>query len=182
MTETSMVADFLHTLKIFTESGVDHVGVDLGPGAVLDASLSVQEPLGDTVIGGLGEDVADLVDLLFGEVAGTSVGVDLGDLASKMSKSSTDTLDDTEREANLMLSVDVGVHHTEEVLELTGASEDKSRRLSVKRAGVRHKEVEIRFCSRLYCTRHDAVSLYHSYVESLKKLNAIYIFNCLYII
>ena len=116
-----MVAEFLHALKIFSESSVDHVGVDLGVGAILDASLSVQEPLGDTVIGGLGENIADLVDLLFGEVASTSVSVDLSNLAGEMSKSPSDTLDDTERETNLVLSVDVGVHHTEEVLELAGA-------------------------------------------------------------
>ena len=50
MTETSMLAELLHALKIFSKSGIDHVRVHLGVGAVLDASLSVQEPLGDTVI------------------------------------------------------------------------------------------------------------------------------------
>ena len=50
MTETSMLAELLHALEIFSESGIDHVRVHLGVGAVLDASLSVQEPLGDTVI------------------------------------------------------------------------------------------------------------------------------------
>ena len=122
MTETSMVADLLHALKILTESGVDDVGVDLGPGAVLDAALSVEEPLGDTVLGGLGEDVADLVDLVDLEVTGASVHVNLSDLADEGGKTSADTLDDAESERNFLLAVDVGVHHTEEVLELVCAS------------------------------------------------------------
>jgi len=50
MTESSMLADLLHALKIFSESGVDHVGVDLRVGSILDASLSVQEPLGNSVL------------------------------------------------------------------------------------------------------------------------------------
>ena len=45
-----MVSCLLHALKIFSKSGVNHVGDELGPGAVLDASLSVEEPLGDTVL------------------------------------------------------------------------------------------------------------------------------------
>ena len=122
-----MVANLLHALKIFSESSVDHVGVDLGPGAILDAPLSVQEPLWNSVIGRLSENVADLVDLLFSEVASTPVSVDLGDFAGEMGKSSADSLDDAEGEADLMLSIDVGVHHTEKVLELACAGEDKSR-------------------------------------------------------
>ena len=50
VTETSVLADLLHALLIFSESSVNDVGVNLGPGTVLDASLSVQEPLGDTVL------------------------------------------------------------------------------------------------------------------------------------
>lgn len=121
VTETSMVADLLHALKIFSESGINNVGVNLAVGSVLDASLSVEEPLGDTVLGGLGEDVGDLVDLFFGEVTGSSHLVDLGDLADKDSESPADTLNDAEGEGDLGLAVDVGVHHTEKVLEFVGA-------------------------------------------------------------
>ncbi len=74
--------------------------------------------------GGLGEDVADLVDLLFGEVAGSSVGVDLSDLADQDGESAADTSDGAEGEADLLLSVDVRVHHTEEVLEFVGACQN----------------------------------------------------------
>lgn len=57
VTETSVVAELLHALEILSESGIDDVSVDLGVGSVLDASLSVQEPFGDSVVHGLGEDV-----------------------------------------------------------------------------------------------------------------------------
>ena len=50
MTETSMLADLLHTLKIFSESGVDNVGINLTVCSVLNTSLSVQEPLWNSVL------------------------------------------------------------------------------------------------------------------------------------
>ena len=50
VTETSVLAGLLHALKILTETGVDDVGNKLGVGTVTDAALSVEEPLGDTVL------------------------------------------------------------------------------------------------------------------------------------
>ena len=47
--ETSVLAGLLHTLQVFSESGVDHVGNQLRVGSVPDASLSVEEPLGHSV-------------------------------------------------------------------------------------------------------------------------------------
>ena len=49
VTETSVLAGLLHALKIFSESGVNHVGNELTVRTILDASLSVEEPLGHTV-------------------------------------------------------------------------------------------------------------------------------------
>ena len=49
MTETSVLADLLHALEIFSESGVDVVGNQLTVGTILDAPLSVQEPLWNAV-------------------------------------------------------------------------------------------------------------------------------------
>ena len=49
MAETSVLAGLLHALQVFSESGVDHVGNQLRVGSVLDASLSVEEPLGHSV-------------------------------------------------------------------------------------------------------------------------------------
>ena len=52
VTETSMFADLLHTLKILSESSVNDVGINLTVCSVLNASLSVQEPLWDSVLYG----------------------------------------------------------------------------------------------------------------------------------
>lgn len=121
VTETSMFADLLHTLKILSESSVNDVGINLTVCSVLNASLSVQEPLWDSVLGWLGEDVTDFVDFLWEEVTSSSVGVNLGDLANEDGESSTDTLDDAKSKSYFMFSVYVGVLHTNQTLELGGA-------------------------------------------------------------
>jgi hypothetical protein len=50
MSETSVTSDLLHSFEIVSELGVQTVGDELGPVAVSDISLSVQEPLGDVVV------------------------------------------------------------------------------------------------------------------------------------
>ena len=50
VTETSMLACSLHALQVLSEFSINHVRVCLRPGAVLDAPLSVQEPLWNSVI------------------------------------------------------------------------------------------------------------------------------------
>ena len=50
VTETSVLAGLLHALNVLTETGVNVVGDELAPGAVLDAALSVEEPLGEAVL------------------------------------------------------------------------------------------------------------------------------------
>ena len=49
VTETSVLTSLLHALQVFSESGVNHVGNQLRVGTVFDASLSVEEPLWDTI-------------------------------------------------------------------------------------------------------------------------------------
>lgn len=77
-----------------------------------------------SLTGGLGENIADFVDFFFSKVTSSAVSVDLGDLAAEDGESSADTLNDAECEADLVLSVDVGVHHTEKVLEIACARQD----------------------------------------------------------
>ena len=50
VTETSVLAGFLHALQIFSESSVDHVGNQLTVGAIFNAALSVEEPLRNAVL------------------------------------------------------------------------------------------------------------------------------------
>ncbi len=50
MSKTSVGSNLLQSFEILSELGVESVGDELGPGSVLDVSLSVQEPFGDVVI------------------------------------------------------------------------------------------------------------------------------------
>ena len=52
-----MEAHLLHAFEILTETGVANIGDELGERSILDATLSVKEPLGDAVVERLGEDV-----------------------------------------------------------------------------------------------------------------------------
>ena len=64
------------------------------------------------------ENVSDLVHLVFGKFSSSAVQINLGNFADKNGESSSDTLDDTECESNLVLSIHVGVLHTQEVREI----------------------------------------------------------------
>ena len=56
--------------------------------------------------------------MLLGELTSTLVQVDLSNLAGEVGEASTDTLDDSEGKCDLVLSVDVGVLHTKNVLKV----------------------------------------------------------------
>ena len=118
MSQTSVSSDLLQSFQIFSELGVDTVGDELRPGALADVSLSVKEPLGDVVVGGLGEDVVDLFDVCFNKLSSSLVEVDLGDLENEGGESSANTLDGADGEGSLALTIDVGVLNTENVGEL----------------------------------------------------------------
>ena len=113
-----MVLGLSHSLEIFSESGIQLVGNELTVISVPWVLLSVEEPLGDVVVSGSGDDVADGVDLSGGDLAGPLVGVDLSDLEGVDGEPSTHTLDLSEPERSLLLSVDVCVLHSQNVSEL----------------------------------------------------------------
>ena len=71
MTETTMSADLLETLKIVTELGVDVVGQDLVILTVNDIALTVEEPGGDLVLGGVLDDGDDALELFGGQITST---------------------------------------------------------------------------------------------------------------
>ena len=118
VTETSVLLGLLHALEILTESGVDHVGDQLGVGAVLDAALSVEEPRWDAVLLWAGDNIGNLFNIFFGQLTSALVEVDLGNLEGKDGKTSAETLDDSQGEWGFLLSVKVGVLHTQDVDEV----------------------------------------------------------------
>jgi hypothetical protein len=120
MTETSVVSHLLHALKIFSESGSNHVGNELTPCTVLNTSLSVEEPFWDTIFKWFGQDVGNLVHTCFIKLSGSAVAINLCDFADEGGESSTYTLDDSECEWDLVSTVDIGILHSQNVSELTG--------------------------------------------------------------
>ena len=50
VSKTSVTSDLLHSFQILSELGVQSVGDQLGPVAVSDISLSVQEPFGNVIV------------------------------------------------------------------------------------------------------------------------------------
>lgn len=67
---------------------------------------------------GLSEDIVDLFDVCFLEFSGALVEVDLGDLEDEVGESSADTLDGSEGEHGLALTVDICVLDSQNVSEL----------------------------------------------------------------
>ena len=73
-----MSPDLLETLEVLTQLVVEDVGHHLGSLAVLDVPLPVEEPVGDLVLARVLHDGHDLVDLLLGKFAGTTIKVNVG--------------------------------------------------------------------------------------------------------
>lgn len=76
MTETTVGADLLEALEIVAELGGDTVGEDLAVLAVDNVALSVEEPRGDLVLGGVLDDGDDTLELFRGELTGALIQVD----------------------------------------------------------------------------------------------------------
>ena len=68
MSQTSVSSDLLESLQVLSELGVNTVGDELRPVALTNISLSVEEPLGDVVVSGLGKNVVDLINVLFSQL------------------------------------------------------------------------------------------------------------------
>lgn len=73
VTQTTVGADTLETLEILTDLAVEGVGDDLGVLAVGDVALSVQEPCGDLVLGGVLEDGDHTLEFFGGELTGAAI-------------------------------------------------------------------------------------------------------------
>ena len=136
MSQTSVSSDLLESLQVLSELSVNTVGDELRPVAFTDISLSVEEPLGDVVVSGLGKNIVDLINVLFFQLTSSKrnrqvrrskmtifsclplVKVDLSDLEDEVSESSADALDGLKGEHSLALTVDVCVLDSENVNEL----------------------------------------------------------------
>jgi hypothetical protein len=85
--ETSVGTDLLQSLEIVTELGVDTVGEDLEVLAVDNVALSVEEPRGDLVLGGVLDDGDNALELFRGEFTSTVLFALDASFSCRMSRS-----------------------------------------------------------------------------------------------
>lgn len=109
--------DLLHSLDVLSELGVELVGGDLLPLAVLHVLSSVQEPLRESVGLWVGDNLGDLVDLLVGQFTGSLLDVDSGLLAQGDGEASAQSSDGSDGVWHQSLAVQVSVENTDNVLE-----------------------------------------------------------------
>jgi hypothetical protein len=112
VSETSVLLRLSHSLKILSHGSIDLIGNKLSPGTFTGVVLSIEEPLGDIVISGSSDDVRDVLDLLLGQFTSSLMDIDGSLLESKEGESSTNTLDLTETEGGLLLTIKIGVLKT----------------------------------------------------------------------
>ena len=72
VTKTTVSTDLLETLKIFTELGVKTVGDSLAVLAINNILLSVKEPVGDLVLGGVLKNSNDALQLFVAQFTGSN--------------------------------------------------------------------------------------------------------------
>ena len=117
MSETSVLLDLLHPLNIVSDLGIQGVRTDVDVATVPVLLSSVQEPGGNTVGAGVGNDLSDFLPGLLGDLAGALEHVDLSQLADQVSESSADTFDRGQGVGNSSLTFDVSVEHSDDQLE-----------------------------------------------------------------
>lgn len=120
VTETTMVTDLLQTLKILTHLAVKTVGQDLGVLAINNILLSVKEPVGNLVLAGVLQDGDNALQFFVGQLSGSLVEINIGLLASNVGITTANTLDGSQSNHNLVLTINVGVEETQNVLKLLG--------------------------------------------------------------
>ena len=124
VSETSVLLGLSHSLEILTHDGIDLIGNKLRVSTFTGVLLSVEEPLGDIVIGGSSDNIRDVLDLLLGQFTSSLVDVDGSLLKSEESESSTNTFDLTETEWSLLFTVKIGVLKTQNTFEIVGVLEN----------------------------------------------------------
>lgn len=118
VTQATVSSDLLHALQIFTELSLQVVRHHLTVLAILNVLLSVEEPVWDLVLAGVAHDSHDLLNLLFSQLPSTLGLVNVCLLQHNVGVAPTNTLDGRHGEHNLAPAINVGVHQTQDVLEL----------------------------------------------------------------
>ncbi|GET93161.1 40S ribosomal protein S18, putative [Leishmania tarentolae] len=115
---TTVRAHLLQALKVIAQAGVHHRAGQVLRLAGLGVALTVQEPVRDLELRGVGDDLGDLLQFLRGQSAGAALHVDPGLLAHQVRKADTNTLHHAQRKRHLALALHIRVEQTHDVLEM----------------------------------------------------------------
>ena len=120
MTETSVLLASTHSFEILTKLGIKSVRNQLRVLSRAGVALSVQEPFWDVVINGISQDIIDGLNLIFGQLTSALVNINLSLSKDKGSDTSTNTFYLTKTIWGLLLSIQVSVLNTKNVVKLIG--------------------------------------------------------------
>merc|ERR1712183_1083297 len=120
MSKTTVSFDLLQTFQILTKLVLQTVRQNLRIFSILDILWSVQVVIGYLVLSRILHDGHQSLLLFVGKFTSTFVHVDIGFLQTDVGEASSDSFDGSHGVHDLCFSIDVGVHHTKDVLELAG--------------------------------------------------------------
>lgn len=117
VTDTTVRADLLETFHVFTELVIKSVGEELAVFAVLAVLLTIEEPVGNLVFTRVLHDGNDAFHISSVHFTSTLAHIDFSLATDKSSIAATATFDGSQGKLNLLLTVNVGVEDTQNVLE-----------------------------------------------------------------
>lgn len=112
VSNTTVGSDLLQSLQVVSQLRLHVVGQDMVVLTVSVVLLSVQEPGGDLVVGGVLHDGDDSLQLFLSQLTGTLLQVNIGLLADQVGVTTTDTSDLGQGVHDLNSTIDVGVQQT----------------------------------------------------------------------
>ena len=121
-----MLPGLFHLLEVLSDFGIESIGRHVHVFSALIVSPSVEEPHGNSVSFRVGDDLGDLVPSLLPNAARSRVQIDLGEFADQVRKSETDSLDGAQRVRHSTSTLEVGVHHSDDVFEFFRSIVDKT--------------------------------------------------------
>merc|ERR1712183_496956 len=113
-----MSFDLLQTFQILTKLVLQTVCQDLRIFSIFYIFRSVQVIIGNLVLARILHDGHQSLNFFIGKFTSTFIHVDIGFLQTDVGEAPSDSFDGSHGVHDLCLSIDVGVHHTKDVLEL----------------------------------------------------------------
>merc|ERR1711972_878812 len=123
VSDASMESDFLHSFDVLSKFIIQVVTGHLAVFSVFPVSLSVQEPSWDFEVLWVGHDGLDLFHFGFSQLTSSLGSVDFGFFQDQVGESSAHTSDGGQSVGDFDVTIDVGVLHSQNMLEILWVDE-----------------------------------------------------------